>query len=64
MWDRVVDTNLKAAFFCLKAEAAQMKKQGGGAIVFNSSVLAHIALPGTSIYRASRGGIMSTARQR
>jgi NAD(P)-dependent dehydrogenase (short-subunit alcohol dehydrogenase family) len=61
-WDRIVDTNLKAAFFCLKAEAAQMKKQGSGAIVFNSSVLAHIALPGTSIYSASKGGIDSLTR--
>ena len=31
-WDRVIATNLKASFFCLKAEAAQMKAQGSGAI--------------------------------
>lgn len=35
-WDSLVDTNLKAAFFCPKAEAAQMKLQGGGAIVFKA----------------------------
>jgi NAD(P)-dependent dehydrogenase (short-subunit alcohol dehydrogenase family) len=63
VWDRVIDTNLKAAFFCLKAEAAQMKKQGGGgAIVFNGSVLATIAFSGTSIYSASKGGITSLTR--
>ena len=63
VWDDVVDTNLKAAFFCLQAEAAQMKRQGGGgSIVFNGSVLASIALPGTSIYSASKGGIVSLAR--
>jgi NAD(P)-dependent dehydrogenase (short-subunit alcohol dehydrogenase family) len=62
VWDRIVDTNLKAAFFCLKAEAAEMKRQGGGAIVFNGSVLANIAVPGTSIYSASKGGIVSLAR--
>jgi len=62
VWDRVIDTNLKAAFFCLKAEAAQMKKQGGGAIVFNGSVLANIAFPGTAIYSASKGGIASLVR--
>jgi NAD(P)-dependent dehydrogenase (short-subunit alcohol dehydrogenase family) len=62
-WDSIIDTNLKAAFFCLKAEAAQMKQQGGGgAIVFNGSVLANIALPGTSIYSASKGGISSLTR--
>jgi len=63
VWDSVIDTNLKAAFFCLKAEAAQMKQQGGGgAIVFNSSVLASIAFPGTSIYSASKGGIDALTR--
>jgi NAD(P)-dependent dehydrogenase (short-subunit alcohol dehydrogenase family) len=61
-WDTVIDINLKAAFFCLKAEAAQMKQQGGGAIVFNGSVLANIAFPGSSIYSASKGGISSLMR--
>lgn len=61
-WDSLIDTNLKAQFFALKAEVAQMKKQGGGAIVFNGSVLAGIAQPGTSIYSASKGGIVSLAR--
>src|SRR5271163_4492100 len=28
IWDRIIDTNLKTAFFCLKAEAMQMKAQG------------------------------------
>jgi NAD(P)-dependent dehydrogenase (short-subunit alcohol dehydrogenase family) len=62
VWDRVIDTNLKAAFFCLKAQAAQMKQQGSGAIVFNGSVLANIAFPGTSIYSASKGGLSSLMR--
>ncbi|MGI4745210.1 MAG: SDR family NAD(P)-dependent oxidoreductase [Janthinobacterium lividum] len=63
LWDRIVDTNLKSAFFCLQAEAAQIRKQGGGgAIVFNGSVLANIAAPGTSIYSASKGGISSLTR--
>ena len=39
-----------------------MKLQGSGAIVFNGSVLASIALPGTSIYSAGKGGIVSLAR--
>jgi NAD(P)-dependent dehydrogenase (short-subunit alcohol dehydrogenase family) len=62
-WDRIIDTNLKAAFFCLKAEVEQMKRQGGGGtIVFNGSVLANIGAVGTSIYSASKGGIVSMAR--
>ncbi len=61
-WDRVIDSNVKSAYFCLKAEAEQMKRQGGGAIVFNGSVLASIGLPGTSIYSASKGAIVALAR--
>lgn len=63
IWDRVVDTNLKASFFCLKAEVEQMKRQGsGGAILFNASVLANIGAVGTSIYSASKGGVVAMAR--
>ncbi len=62
VWDRVMDTNLKTAFFCLRAEAEQMKRQGGGAIVFNGSVLANIAFPGTLVYSASKGGITALSR--
>jgi NAD(P)-dependent dehydrogenase (short-subunit alcohol dehydrogenase family) len=68
LWDSIMNTNLKAQFFCLQAEAAQMRRQsaggggGGGAIIFNGSVLADIAQPGTSIYSASKGGIVSMAR--
>ena len=61
-WDRVIATNLKASFFCLKAEAAQMKAQGSGAILFNGSILAEIAQPGTSVYSASKGGVVSLVR--
>ena len=40
-WDSVIDTNLKSAFFCLKAQVIQMKAQGtGGSIVFTASALA------------------------
>lgn len=62
LWDSMLDTNTKSAFFCLKAQAAQMKRQGSGAIVFNGSVIAQIAFPGTSIYAASKGAIVSLAR--
>jgi NAD(P)-dependent dehydrogenase (short-subunit alcohol dehydrogenase family) len=62
-WDRIIDTNLKASFFALQAQVAQLKKQGGGgSIVFTSSVLAQIAGPGTSIYSASKGGIDALTR--
>jgi NAD(P)-dependent dehydrogenase (short-subunit alcohol dehydrogenase family) len=61
-WDAVNDANLRAAFLYLKAEAAQMQQQGSGAILFNGSVLATIARPGTTAYSASKGGVIALAR--
>lgn len=61
-WADVLDTNARSAFFCLQAEAAQMKRNGGGSVVFNASVLAHIALPGTTIYSASKAALVALAR--
>ncbi len=63
IWDRIIDTNLKTAFFCLRAEAMQMKAQGsGGTILFTASVLASIGRVGTTIYSASKGGVVAMAR--
>jgi NAD(P)-dependent dehydrogenase (short-subunit alcohol dehydrogenase family) len=62
VWDKVVDANTKAAFFCLQAQAEQMKKQQSGSILFNASVLAHIAFPGVSVYSASKGALVALAR--
>jgi len=62
-WDSVIDTNLKSAFFCLKEQVIQMKAQGtGGSIVFTASALANIGAVGTSIYSASKGGVVAMAR--
>jgi NAD(P)-dependent dehydrogenase (short-subunit alcohol dehydrogenase family) len=61
-WSRVIDINMRSAYFCLQAEATEMKRNGSGAILFNGSVLAGIAMPGTSIYSASKGGITALAR--
>jgi NAD(P)-dependent dehydrogenase (short-subunit alcohol dehydrogenase family) len=58
----VIATNLNASFFCLKAEAAPIKAQGSDAILFNGSILAEIAEPETSVYSASKGGVVSFAR--
>ncbi|MGK5739405.1 SDR family NAD(P)-dependent oxidoreductase [Micromonospora sp. URMC 103] len=62
-WDHLVDGNLKGVFFYLQAEAAQMKRQGGGgSIVFNGSVFAELGTWGISIYSASKGGVAALAR--
>lgn len=57
-WDKVVDTNLKGAFFVAKAAAARMAERGeGGAIVNIASVLALEVIGHLAPYAASKGGI-------
>lgn len=62
-WDKLINLNLKSAFFNMQAQVAQFRKQGGGGVIlFNASVLASIGLPGTVTYAASKGGILAMAR--
>lgn len=56
-WDRTVVTNLKAVWQSVRAQAAQMRAQGAGAIVNTSSWLAVGALPGSTVYSASKAGV-------
>ncbi len=56
-WDRTISTNLKAIWLSVQAQAARMREQGGGAIVNTSSWLAVGALPGSTVYSASKAGI-------
>ena len=45
-WDRIIDTNLKGVWLCVKYEIPQMLKQGRGAIVNVSSVSGLVGLKG------------------
>jgi len=57
-WDKVIDTNLKGVFLCLKHELRQMRKQGSGAIVNTSSTAALQVKPGFGGYCPSKAGIV------
>lgn len=57
-WDRVLDTNLKGAFFCAQAFARQrIAAGGGGAIVNLASTAGFSARPGAAAYSASKAGV-------
>jgi NAD(P)-dependent dehydrogenase (short-subunit alcohol dehydrogenase family) len=58
-WDRVLDTNLKAAFLCIKYTVRYMVEQKKGKIVNIASMGAKIGLHNDCGYCASKGGIMS-----
>jgi NAD(P)-dependent dehydrogenase (short-subunit alcohol dehydrogenase family) len=42
VFDELVDTNLKAVYYCMRHEVAQMRKNGGGAIVNQASLTSSI----------------------
>ena len=56
-WDRVLDTNLKGTFLCMKYEArAMLAGRHGGAIVNIGSINSFLGFPSGSAYVASKHG--------
>jgi NAD(P)-dependent dehydrogenase (short-subunit alcohol dehydrogenase family) len=60
LWDRIVDTNLKGAFFC--AQAAARRMQGGGSIINLCSLTSAIGIPTAAPYGASKSGLAGLTR--
>lgn len=61
-WDKVVNTNLRGLFFCLKYELLQMQKQGKGAIVNTASIGGLKMAPGFGAYGPSKAGVIALTR--
>lgn len=57
-WQKVIDTNLKGVWLCMKFEIPQMLKQGGGAIVNCSSIAGLVGFVGIPAYVASKHGVV------
>ncbi|WP_085315945.1 SDR family NAD(P)-dependent oxidoreductase [Derxia lacustris] len=63
VWDRIVDTNLKAPFFCAQAAARLMLKRGApGAIVNIGSIASQFGIPTAVPYCASKHGVLGLTR--
>ncbi|AFY33395.1 SDR family oxidoreductase [Calothrix sp. PCC 7507] len=61
-WDSVININLKGVWLSLKYEILQMLKQGGGAIVNNSSIAGLIGFPDAAAYVASKHGVIGLTK--
>src|SRR5690554_301780 len=58
LYDRVLDINLKGAFFGTQSAARQMIAQGGGGVIINmSSINSGLANPEVATYAISKGGM-------
>src|SRR5262249_15903409 len=56
-WDAVIDTNLRGAFYTIRAFAPMMITNGGGHIINISSLAGKNALPNGAAYAASKWGL-------
>lgn len=56
-WDLVIDVNLKGTFLVSKYAVQYMKRQGGGAIINNSSDAGLVGNRSCAAYCASKGGV-------
>lgn len=56
-WDRVIGTNLKSTFLCVKACIPEFEKTGKGRVVITSSITGPVTgFPGWTHYGASKSG--------
>src|ERR1700744_2424139 len=60
MWDESFDINVKGPYFQIQALTPLFNK--GASIVLNASVNAHIGMPSSSVYAASKAALISLAK--
>ena len=59
-FDWTMETNLKGAFFTVQKAVPLFSK--GAAVVLNASVNAHLGLPASSVYGASKAAVVNLAK--
>lgn len=60
LWDQTFDVNAKGAYFTIQALAPLLNR--GASIVLNGSINAHIGMPTSSVYAASKAALISLAK--
>ena len=62
IWDRIVDTNLKGAFFVTQAVARGMIERRSGSIINLCSLTSYVGVPTAVPYGASKSGLLGMTR--
>ena len=60
LWDQTFNANVKGAYFAIQALSPLFNT--GAAIVLNGSINAHIGMPNSSVYAASKAALISLAK--
>lgn len=61
-WDRVVGTNLRGTFLCMRAAGRHFLERGEGKVVNVASNFAFMGVPRFASYSASKAGVVSLTR--
>ena len=61
-WNRIIDTDLRGVFLCMKYEIPLILKQGGGAIVNTSSGAGVKGFKGSAAYVAAKHGVVGLTK--
>jgi NAD(P)-dependent dehydrogenase (short-subunit alcohol dehydrogenase family) len=63
LWDKILDTNLKGAFFCAQAAAAVMQANAApGSIINLCSLTSEVGIPTAVPYGSSKTGLLGMTR--
>ena len=62
LWDRIVDTNLKGAFFTTQAVGKGMLARGRGAVINLASLTSFVGVPTAVPYGSSKSGLLGMTR--
>jgi NAD(P)-dependent dehydrogenase (short-subunit alcohol dehydrogenase family) len=60
LFDETVNINMKGVFFAIQKAIPLMPK--GSAIVVNASINAHLGMPGTTVYGATKAAVLNMVR--
>jgi NAD(P)-dependent dehydrogenase (short-subunit alcohol dehydrogenase family) len=61
-WHRIMDTSATGAFYCARAVAPVMMRQGGGCIISMGSILSARGMARRTAYSAAKAAIMNLTR--
>jgi len=63
LWDKILDTNLKGAFFCAQAAARRMRDAGRPGVILNlCSLTSEVGIPTAVPYGSSKSGLLGMTR--
>ena len=61
-WQRVMDTNVTSVFLMCRAFIPMMQGRGYGRIINMTSIMAHVSLPGRTVYSTTKTALLGLTR--